>query len=119
MRLNRRKLQKIPAIKSTTAYTEGWWSWWTQLQPTWRRRGPEGRPILDGVVGGGWGKNLCRPGNNSVLLLLLGLVWWKEVVPDIGQWDVAVQDTAWVIAHMAHCSKWVELGFCSASKVLT
>ncbi|TFK85716.1 hypothetical protein K466DRAFT_438882, partial [Polyporus arcularius HHB13444] len=96
MRLDRRKLQKIPAMKCTKTYVEGWWSWWTQLQPSWRQHDLEGHPILDGTIAGAWGKDLCRPGNNGVLLLLLSLVWWKEAASDIGRWDLAVHDVAWV-----------------------
>lgn len=107
MRLDRRKLQKIPAIKSTAAFVKNWWLWWTQLQPSWREHDLEGRPILDGIVGGGWGKNLCRPGNNGVLLLLLSLVWWKEAASNVGGWDLAVHDVAWTIAQMAQCSRCV------------
>ncbi len=114
-------MEKSPAIKDEESYARAWWAWWSQLQPEWRVRGADGRPVPGGSVVDDWGKSLCRPGKNGVLMVLLALVWWKEITTAATtvDWDVAVQDVAWVLSQMARSSRYVPLLYSMRCNLVT
>ncbi len=102
-------MHKSPPIQKEETYAQGWWAWWCQLQPEWRARDLNERPMLSSSVGNDWGKNLCRPGKNGLLMILLALAWWKEITTTAtsADWDAAALDVAWVLSQMARGSRYV------------
>ncbi|KAI0705720.1 hypothetical protein C8Q76DRAFT_630374, partial [Earliella scabrosa] len=100
MRVLRRELTKSPKILDEQQYADRWWGWWSSLQPTWRERGSDGRPLI-GDSPGHW-ESLQKPGKNGFLLVLLSLVWWKECATarTESSWQAAVADVAWVLGNM-------------------
>ncbi|KAI1782807.1 hypothetical protein LXA43DRAFT_846143, partial [Ganoderma leucocontextum] len=99
LQILRRNLMKSPAIKNEEKYVQAWWGWWGRLQPEWRQRNEGGRPCPGGE--GPWDA-LKKPGQNGMLMVLLSLVWWKEIATDAtaSEWLAAVRDVGWVLAKM-------------------
>ncbi|KAJ7507644.1 hypothetical protein B0H11DRAFT_1704936 [Mycena galericulata] len=77
-------------------FEKEWWAWWTALAPDWRQKDEKGRLVEGGE--GEWGV-LVHPGANGVLMVLLGLAWWrdKEEVAT-ASWLAAVADARWVLS---------------------
>lgn len=99
LRVQRRNLHKPPNINDEHRYGASWWQWWASLQPDWRPRDEDGRPILGGS--GDW-EVLTRPGRNGLLIVLLSLVWWHDAAESTrSEWEAAVKDVSWVVACMA------------------
>ncbi|TFK80228.1 hypothetical protein K466DRAFT_504261 [Polyporus arcularius HHB13444] len=100
LKVLRRNTAKSPSIKDEVAYAEKWWRWWGGLQPSWRPRGADGRPVVGGE--GDWA-DLKKPGKNGLLIVLLTLTWWDDAATDAtrSQWHAAVEDVSWVIVSMA------------------
>ncbi|KAH9845987.1 hypothetical protein C2E23DRAFT_745137 [Lenzites betulinus] len=100
LRVLRRRFDRSPAIKDDVAYATQWWKWWTQLQPEWRQVDADGRAVIGGE--GDWDV-LKSPGKNGVLIVLLSLVWWREVATEhtVHLWTSAVADVGWVVSSMA------------------
>lgn len=87
-------------------YAASWWMWWTGIQPDWRIPGEDGaRPSTD-VEPGPW-DDLERPGTNGMLVILLSLMWWREIATEatIHDWTEAVRDVVWVLALMVKAMK--------------
>ena len=102
-RLDRRNLSRSPKMPPEVEYAELWWKWWAGLQPDWRVCNSQGRPLTK--VGSGDWEVLVRPGNNGMLVVLLSLVWWREVASDVtlSCWNEAVCDVSWVLDEMVKC----------------
>ncbi|KAH9846594.1 hypothetical protein C2E23DRAFT_872276 [Lenzites betulinus] len=94
LRVLRRRLDRSPTIEDDAAYAAQWWNWWTQLQPEWRQLDADGRPVIG--EDGDW-DSLKSPGKNGVLIVLLSLVWWREVATEqtVRLWAAALADVGW------------------------
>ncbi|KZP25518.1 hypothetical protein FIBSPDRAFT_950221 [Athelia psychrophila] len=82
------------------AYGAEWWAWWVDLQPTGRR--VEGDFLMARRDAGpiAW-KRLSKSGPNGMLLVLVGLVWWKMMIGNVDEnWCKAVVDVTWAIHEM-------------------
>ncbi|KAI9066135.1 hypothetical protein FKP32DRAFT_1566488 [Trametes sanguinea] len=107
LRVLRRSLQRSPEINDEQEYVRMWRLWWAGLQPEWRPLDDYGWPMIGGI--GEWDV-LTSPGKNGILIVLLSLVWWREVATEASwvQWDAAVEDVVWVLHSMvtaSMCSK--------------
>ncbi|KAJ7795564.1 hypothetical protein B0H14DRAFT_2919060 [Mycena olivaceomarginata] len=63
-----------------------WWAWWRSLQP-------EERAVLEN----GEFTMAKMYGDNGLLQVMAGLVWWGEVVQKRDEWRAAVSDMTWVL----------------------
>ncbi|OSC99713.1 hypothetical protein PYCCODRAFT_1372698 [Trametes coccinea BRFM310] len=99
LRLDRRKLSRTPAINDEAAYAKQWQCWWRKLQPDWREYDDLGHPVFGGE--GSWG-SLHQPGKNGILMVLLSLMWWKEIASPLtaDEWQNAASDVLWVVWQM-------------------
>ncbi|KAI0653949.1 hypothetical protein C8Q70DRAFT_897611, partial [Cubamyces menziesii] len=95
LRVLRRNLQRTPAIACETQYRTAWWCWWSGLQPSWRTQDGAERPVMAGE--GPW-HQLESPGKNGLVIVLLSLMWWREVATDstLPDWHAAAADVRWV-----------------------
>ncbi|KAI0683219.1 hypothetical protein C8T65DRAFT_560714, partial [Cerioporus squamosus] len=96
-----RKYHERPPIDDEEAYVSSWWTWWMALQPEWRERNVHGRPVQTAVAKEDWDKLSC-PGQNGLLMVLLTLLWWREVASSATEsdWTNGARDVAWVLSHM-------------------
>ncbi|RDX40321.1 hypothetical protein OH76DRAFT_1459537 [Lentinus brumalis] len=99
LKVLRRNIAKSPVIKDEVSYAEKWWKWWAGLQPSWRIRDAQLRPVIGGE--GDW-EALKKPGKNGLLMVLLSLAWWSDAATAAtrSQWDIAVKDVSWVMVSM-------------------
>ncbi|KAF7971989.1 hypothetical protein HWV62_19339 [Athelia sp. TMB] len=82
------------------AFGAQWWEWWVDIQPSGRR--VEGAFTLARRDAGLiiW-KRLSKSGVNGMLLVLVGLVWWKLMIGDADDdWRKAVTDVTWALHEM-------------------
>ncbi|KAI0653759.1 hypothetical protein C8Q70DRAFT_888267, partial [Cubamyces menziesii] len=94
LRIDRRNLNKLPAIANEEQYAVQWQQWWRTLQPDWRSVDNEDR--LEQIGEGDWG-HLDHPGKNGVLMALLSLMWWRDIATSktLTDWYHAAKDLAW------------------------
>lgn len=96
--------KKIVIISAhVTAFGEKVWTWWMYLQPEWRKKGTNNRPLPVTNFGGNW-KSLDHYGPNGWLSLLACLRWWGECLAKMQdctarkkgteEWLFAVNDMA-------------------------
>ncbi|TFK79716.1 hypothetical protein K466DRAFT_605927 [Polyporus arcularius HHB13444] len=89
--------------------------WWTVLERSYDFKSGKGfavehrppqighwmrvqRPPTGGE--GDW-QNLMVPGQNGLMMVILSLVWWKEVAETTqAAWEAAVKDVSWVVNSM-------------------
>ncbi|TDL14269.1 hypothetical protein BD410DRAFT_734350, partial [Rickenella mellea] len=85
-----------PSIDDVSALASQWWAWWTVLQPVWRSKSDDGRPLIEGE--GSW-EDLKKPGRNGFLGVLMALAWWKSGLrgADSSDWNAAVADVEWAL----------------------
>lgn len=81
-------------------FAEIWWEWWRSIQPTGRTTSKSAS--LNKADGLDW-KRLRKPGPNGLLVVLVALVWWRnmeqsEVVAQ--RWRKAVEDVTWAMVQM-------------------
>ncbi|KAI6040511.1 hypothetical protein EDC04DRAFT_2544841, partial [Pisolithus marmoratus] len=92
-----------PPIQDVNKFANVFWTWWCELQPTWRNvLMPETAKSVPALctVAGEW-KELDKPGLNGFLSVITTLKWWgaKIKVGDaqFALWNVAVSDVSWVM----------------------
>ncbi len=109
LQLCRRNYDQRPEMSDEVSFAEAWWKWWTELQPAWRDRSDDGRPVVGATVGDNW-QTLARPGKNGMLITLLTLLWWKEVATQATEasWADAVKDVAWVMEQLAKSARYAD-----------
>ncbi|KAJ7166436.1 hypothetical protein C8R43DRAFT_851216, partial [Mycena crocata] len=75
-------------------FANEWCSWWSAINPDWRRR--NGELIQEGT--GSW-DCLRSPGQNGFLNVVVGLKWWREALDGEATtaWKDAVADVTWSI----------------------
>ncbi|KAJ7459142.1 hypothetical protein B0H11DRAFT_1737462 [Mycena galericulata] len=89
-----RQTKKPPAFE-LEKFVEEWGAWWAALAPAWRQKDAQGR-LLEGGHGP-WGC-LVHPGANGILMVLLGLAWWRDKEGLASErWEAAVKDVGWVL----------------------
>ncbi|RDX40784.1 hypothetical protein OH76DRAFT_1365665, partial [Lentinus brumalis] len=112
LQINRRDYHKRPPIDNEEEFSKSWWVWWTSLQPEWRQLDARGRPVMNDTVADDW-EPLTRPGLNGLLIVLLSLLWWKEIATQATEpdWDQAARDVSWVVMHMARAFMYVQFMF--------
>lgn len=82
------------------AYGGGWWAWWVDLQPPGRRIEGDFEMARRDAGPITW-KRLSKSGPNGMLLVLVGLVWWKMMIGNVDEnWCKAVVDVTWAIHEM-------------------
>lgn len=84
------------------AFGERWGKWWSDLQPEGRHRDGCGVFLKDNVDVN-W-RCLRKPGGNGVFLILVALVWWREMIDAQGlqpsrtkNWEDSVEDVKWAL----------------------
>ncbi|KAJ7429418.1 hypothetical protein B0H11DRAFT_1768087 [Mycena galericulata] len=99
-----RQKNKPPAFV-LDKFVKDWGAWWTALGPDWREKDTEGRLLQRGH--GPWG-GLVHPGANGILMVLLGLAWWrdKEWMAASETWEAAVRDVGWVVGGLLANARW-------------
>ncbi|KAJ3817804.1 hypothetical protein F5880DRAFT_1492359, partial [Lentinula raphanica] len=84
-------------------FASQWWTWWSDINPTWRQRHFEtGRVILapDSDDQGEW-KELLRPGQCGMFSVLMTLFWWNQHLSSpSSEWTAALQDVTWVFEEL-------------------
>ncbi len=65
--------------ESLIAFTIHFWSWWVNLQPTWRLVTEESQLKSVDNFGDDW-ESLDKCGRNGWLLLIASLKWWGEAL---------------------------------------
>ena len=82
-----------PVIDDVQVYEAKYITWWTGLQPNWRKS--NGKLVFSRVIGGDW-EQLRRPGLNGLVSVMAALLFWGVVLQDSrGErkgWDKAVSD---------------------------
>ncbi|KAJ7573915.1 hypothetical protein C8J56DRAFT_743400, partial [Mycena floridula] len=93
-----------PVIKSVRSFSNNWWFWWEDMQPSWwAKSGPERFVWNKETYGEDWAF-IKFPGKNGVMSLCATLFWWglalKEL-PGFGHgkwiWQNALEDVCWVL----------------------
>lgn len=84
------------------AFGERWGKWWSDLQPEGRRRNDGGMYLQDNADVD-W-DCLRKPGGSGFFLILVALVWWREMIEARGlqplrtkDWEDSVKDVKWVL----------------------
>ncbi|KAJ7178543.1 hypothetical protein C8R43DRAFT_871984, partial [Mycena crocata] len=90
-----------PDINNVMKYEREWWVWWGKLQPSWREKGEDGRPVEMSISACGNWSTLIAPGMNGMLSVVASLSWWGEAEEKAGTgvsegWRAAVKDVIWV-----------------------
>jgi hypothetical protein len=94
----------VRPISDIGIFEEGWWKWWTGLQPTWRGiwKGRAGTPPPED---GSWEK-LVMPGQNRMLSVVATLYWWgyaekeRGLVETSAGWEEAAKDVLSVLREL-------------------
>ncbi|KAJ7469894.1 hypothetical protein B0H11DRAFT_1722909, partial [Mycena galericulata] len=102
-----RRPNKPPPL-AVESFEKDWWAWWSGMAPAWRMKNAEGRPLQGGT--GEWG-SLKHPGANGLLMVMLGLAWWREKEEEVAStsWMAAVTDVAWVLRGLKREAEYVFL----------
>ncbi|KAJ7163982.1 hypothetical protein C8R43DRAFT_879102, partial [Mycena crocata] len=101
--------EKKPAVGSLSVFERQWWDWWTKLQPAWRDKDDDGRPIQMSECGADWG-TLMVPGINGLWSVIAALGWWGEAekkadIQPGASWRAAVEDVVWACNGLAAAPK--------------
>ncbi|KAK7027472.1 hypothetical protein VNI00_015217 [Paramarasmius palmivorus] len=91
-----RKIEMPLPFPPVDEFSEGLWSWWKLLNPEWRERIGERR--MSRVQTGDWSE-LRYPGQNGLLLPVIGLKWWylqEEKEGGSADWKELAEDVLWV-----------------------
>lgn len=96
--------EKSPPIKDVQRYGDEMRSWWTTLQPAWRRDHVRGKWPLSRVApeDEDWDR-LARGGANGLMMFVIALGWWVEKVnsyKSANELVSVVEDVKWVLAEM-------------------
>ncbi|KAJ7747585.1 hypothetical protein B0H14DRAFT_2477644 [Mycena olivaceomarginata] len=80
-----------------------WWAWWRSLQPEERAVLENGE--LSRRENADWSTMAKMYGDNGLLQVMAGLVWWGEVVQkrdedEKEEWRAAVSDVTWVLGRI-------------------
>lgn len=108
----------FPAITNVPKFADGWWLWWSYLQPGWRsRKRPLSRDSSFNDDENVWSK-LIAPGANGMLGVVVCVYWWgkaelnKEIAGAVKvqgrveDWEEAVTDVEWVLKELID---WTEI----------
>ncbi|KAK7018520.1 hypothetical protein R3P38DRAFT_2784329 [Favolaschia claudopus] len=92
-----------PAIGDVSAFSVGWWVWWVEINPKWRKRVEGGRRLARDTTAGDWTELQSQTGPNGLLNALICLRWWKDATRgESDDWNEALEDVSWVLDKMAH-----------------
>jgi hypothetical protein len=104
------KLDGPRDMPEPTVFAEGWWRWWSAINPEWRNRDDRGRVINDGYGGereekGDKSKWEClkRPGQCGFFTVLMCLFYWRRKATTEAEclvWSEALKDVGWVLQEM-------------------
>ncbi|KAI0037307.1 hypothetical protein FA95DRAFT_1470623, partial [Auriscalpium vulgare] len=73
---NGRKFDRIQGVSKVAAFGKRWRSWWSVMQPEWRRAAAQPWPMVrENREDEPWDE-LRKGGQNGFVLILLTLVWW-------------------------------------------
>ncbi|EEB88935.1 hypothetical protein MPER_13032, partial [Moniliophthora perniciosa FA553] len=100
-----RKLDFLPNVRSVADFKRSLWEWWDSLNPDWRERIGEGR--ISRSRNGEW-DGLRYPGQNGLVLPIVGLRWWfmcEEVEMGSDEWSEMAQDVLWVLESLVKWEK--------------
>lgn len=105
---HKRIVTQCPKISNINAFGADWRSWWTGLQPEWRRKSRRGQdtwPLKCSPFPGveDW-PDLKLHGQRGVFLVVLSLGWWMtglQSAKDRKHWQSALDDVLWVLQHIA------------------
>jgi hypothetical protein len=103
---NGRLTTKKIKVKSQEKLVKDWWKWWGCLAPAWCNKDENG-VLKTGKTRGEWGP-LVHLGANSMLTVLLPLVWWKEGEPADAaseSWLATICDMLWVLQGLLSAAK--------------
>ena len=79
--------------------------WWTSLMPAWRRRPDIGPwPLSRSVPEDETWKSIRRVGAHGLLLVILGLFWWRSSATrerEQNEYASMLEDVAWVLSVLA------------------
>ncbi|KAJ7030236.1 hypothetical protein C8F04DRAFT_961982 [Mycena alexandri] len=99
-----RKGRPDMTVRNPAEYGRQWWAWWDTLQPAWRGKDSAGAWLIAGSYGKEWDE-LMFWGQNGVLSVVASLYFWgcavQENVELVGDWEVAVNNAAWVCEGLA------------------
>ncbi|RDB26978.1 hypothetical protein Hypma_005040 [Hypsizygus marmoreus] len=98
---------RVVVIDNVNEFAEQWWAWWTILQPKWRAKDNNGRPVAaipDKTISEDW-RCLRVPGGNGLICVVAGLYWWGRKLEEAKidtkankeNWNAAVNDCLWVL----------------------
>ncbi|KAI5997834.1 hypothetical protein F5J12DRAFT_725106 [Pisolithus orientalis] len=95
-----------PPILDIDKFSNDFWTWWCELQPTWRKGSmPKTAEFVPAphMLAGGW-TELNKPGLNGFLSDITALHWWgskiKARAAQYGLWNAAVADVCWVMEQL-------------------
>ncbi|KAK7025928.1 hypothetical protein VNI00_015843 [Paramarasmius palmivorus] len=92
-----RKVEMPLPFPPLQEFSDGLWSWWRILNPEWRERIGEKR--MSRAQAGDW-NGLRFPGQNGLLLPIVGLRWWylhEEKEGGSADWRELAEDVLWVL----------------------
>ncbi|KAJ7631950.1 hypothetical protein DFH06DRAFT_1004635 [Mycena polygramma] len=100
-----RSITRPTEVEDHDMLVEKWWEWWSDVNPDWREKDGQGRPVI-GEQSGDWG-TLVHPGANGILTALLLLVWWREgeTGAPTELWLAAVRDVGWVLTGLLSAAR--------------
>lgn len=80
------------------AYGAAWWAWWADMQLSGRQIEGDIAPDTDDSILD-WTR-LCKPGPFGIILVLISLVWWKNMLngSENPSWTRAVLDVEAVLS---------------------
>ncbi|KAI0039759.1 hypothetical protein FA95DRAFT_1458304, partial [Auriscalpium vulgare] len=94
-----RKIEKPPYVTNVNKFGVRWRSWWTVMQPTWRKPDEGGDwPLVRAEHPDEAWSNLRKAGKNGLVLVLHSLVWWTTAAKtDSQKREVlsALEDVEW------------------------
>lgn len=101
-----RRLSSPPTQTLARAYGKTFRAWYTRLMPDWRK--PVGRkawplPRTSTLTTENW-TAVRKGGQHGVVLVLLGLAWWKAATvagtAERDDYQDTVEDFSWVMSHL-------------------
>ncbi|KAA1479675.1 hypothetical protein DENSPDRAFT_744805, partial [Dentipellis sp. KUC8613] len=69
------KIPSLDTVSKFDTFRRSWISWWTALQPSYRREHQNGQPMPRSEVADAW-IDLVIPGSNGIYLIIFTLAWW-------------------------------------------
>ncbi|KAJ7686842.1 hypothetical protein B0H17DRAFT_940051, partial [Mycena rosella] len=96
-----------PVIRDLSAFAKVWDTWWSLLQPAWRKKDADGKWSTAGEYGESrreWGA-LYQWGVKGTLSVVAALYFWGcaagEDVESEAVWNEAIVDVTWMLEGMA------------------